>query len=232
MWRVFNISDEREIIEQLKVYYYTTLSSYEIREIVGISTQKYNKLLKTVKKELGVNENDYRTPRVHNKYHDGCYMIINTLANQVHSYYPTLNSALLKNSEINNPDFIVKKVTDDDMLEMIREEYNKECSWDELQSKFKLPYNRLYGFIHSIKEELHLTKEYRVVNPHRYIYFYNRNGKVYIRKRLGNKNHFFGYYDNYDDAMKIRDYLESIGWDYDCWLCKRDYVKEKLLGHA
>lgn len=221
-----------EIIEQLKAYYYTTLSSWEIRDIIGISTTTYNRLLKKVKKELGLDENSYRTPRVHNKYHDGCYMIINTLKMQVHSYHPTLQQALIKNSEINNQDYVVKQVTDKDILEMIKQEYDTDYSWDELQSKFKLPYNRLYGFIHSIKEESYSTKEYRVVNPHRYIYSYNVNGKVYIRKRIGKKNHFFGYYDNYDDAMKIRDYLESIGWDYELWLNKKNYIKEDILGHA
>lgn len=221
---------ERELVEQLKAYYYTTLSSYEIREIVGISTRTYNRLLKTVKKELGVDENSYRTPRVHNKYHNGCYMIINTLKIQVHSYHPTLQQALLKNSEINNPDYVVKKVTDEDILEMIKQEYDKDYSWDQLQSKFKLPYNRLYEFIHIIKEELNSTKDYRLANPHRYIYKYF--DKVYIRKRIGDKNHFFGYYNNYEDAMKIRDYLESIEWDYGCWLTNKNYIKEDLLGHA
>ena len=41
-----------------------------------------------------------------------------------------------------------------------------------------------------------------------------------------------GVYDNYDDAMKIRDYLESIGWDYELWLNKKNYIKEDILGHA
>ena len=184
--------DEREIIEKLKVYYYTTLSSYEIREIVGgISSTTYNKLLKTVKKELGIPEDEYRTPRVHNSYHNGCYAIINKWNHQVYSYYPTLELALLKNSENTNPDIIIMNLTDNDMLNLIREYYDQDCTWDELQSKFKLPYNRLYKFIHTIKEELKATKEYRLANPNHYIYPYKPNGKFYIRKKINNQCFLF-----------------------------------------
>lgn len=223
---------EREIIEQLKAYYYTTLSSYEIREIVGINTTTYNRLLKTVKKELGIDEKSYRTPRSYNNYHDGCYMIINRLNNNVHSYHPTLTIALIKNNEINHPDFIVKQVSDDDMLKLIREDYDKKSSWDSMQSKYKLPYNRLFDFIHRIKEELKVSKEYRLVNPHHYIYYYPPTQKVYIRKNVDGKKYFYGYYDTYEEAMKIRDYLESIDWDRSYWLANKDNIKENLLGHA
>ena len=222
--------EEKELIKQLKTYYYTTMSSYEIREILGINTTTYNHLLKKVKKELGISET-YRTPRKYNKYHDGCYMIINTLNDNVHGYYPTLESALLKNSEINNPDFIVKKITDSEMLNLIRKYYYEKYSWDQLQSKFKLPYHKLYNFIHTIKEESHLTKQYRINSPHRYIYPY-KNGKVFIRKRIDGKSVYFGYYKDYDEAVQIRDYLESIEWNHDLWLSNKDMVKERLLGHA
>lgn len=222
---------EEELIKQLKGYYYTTLSSYEIRERLGINTTTYNRLLKKVKKELGISDETYRTPRKFNKYHDGCYMIINTLNDNVQGYYPTLESALLKNSEINNPDFIVKKITDSEMIELIKKYYDEDYSWDKLQSKFKLPYHKLYNFIHTIKEELHLTKQYRINNPHRYIYLH-KNGRVFIRKRINGKASYFGYYKNYDEAIPIRNYLESIGWDYDLWLSNKDMVKESLLGHA
>ena len=39
-----------------------------------------------------------------------------------------------------------------------------------------------------------------------------KNGKYLIRKNINGKMRYFGYYDNIQDAIKVRDYFSENGW--------------------
>ena len=49
------------------------------------------------------------------------------------------------------------------------------------------------------------------MNPTRYIY-QNKKGLFYIMKTMYGERRYYGTYDNLDDAIRVRDYLESKKW--------------------
>lgn len=51
-----------------------------------------------------------------------------------------------------------------------------------------------------------------------------RGGKYAIRKHINGKMRYFGYYDNIEDAIKVRNYLYENGWYWQ----RINAIREKL----
>lgn len=51
----------------------------------------------------------------------------------------------------------------------------------------------------------------KVLNPSRYIF--QRNNTFAVRKSVNGKTKIFGTYNSLDDACKVRDELERVGWN-------------------
>lgn len=205
--------------EEIKKYFFTNMISTEIMDKIGISYNEYNNLLKDVKKELDLPECYRRNPRKYGQYHKGCYMILDKNNNLV-DYYPTREIAIENKAD----DCYVLKADDIELLNLLEDDFDKDISFDELMVKYKLPYHKILELIKKMKNRKGLaSNQNRVTNKYHHIYKYPPD-RLVIKKYMDGKLMTFGYYDNYDDAVKMRNYLEGINWNHSVWLANRNNV--------
>lgn len=217
--------DENEKKELLKKYFFTNMVTYELMDKIGITINEYNELIKEVKKELGLPANYRRTPKRYGKYHKGCYMIVKNDTDIV-GYYPTYRIADINNV---NDDKIVP-ATDEELLKILSVDYDKNLMFDDLRVKYQLPYPKLLSLIKQFKKENGLSlNQNRTRNKYHHIYRYPPTNKLTIKKYLDGKLVSFGYYDDYDVAVKVRDYLEKINWKRSVWMANRVNVLNQIL---
>lgn len=214
-------------INKIKNYFFTNMTGTDIMNELGISYNEYSVLIKEAKKELGLPSSYRRTPSKYGRYHEGAYMVYNKLSNEIMGYYPTEEIAM-DNNFYN--DCVVVEANDDKLLEIIEKDFDGDLTFDDLLIKYKLPYHKLLGLMRILKKRFGLPdKQNRSANKYHHIYKYPPTGKVTIKKLIDGKMKSYGYYDNYDDALKVRKYLESIDWNYDFWFENKDEIIGELL---
>ena len=121
--------------------------------------------------------------------------------------------------------YIVEQATDDNLVKLIKEEYwDKKSNWEKIIQKCKLPYHKFYYLLNLIKDEN--GKLDNAVRDKRFIYKYTPTQKFVIKKYINGKYVSFGYYDDEETAVKVRDYLEKINWDINVW----EYNKNSVVG--
>ena len=216
---------------ELKKLFYTNLTSYEIQEFLNLSQNEYNKLLAEVKIELGLPTSYRRLPSKLTQYDEDKYYVAERLPNgdfEVMSYAPTLeyaeNTLEYYKSEMGDKYFI-KQATEEHMLKSIEEDYFKnEKSWTNIMIQYKLGYHTFYKLLNKIKAKKGVSGT-RTGKNTRYIYPFAHYWK--IRKNVNGKQIDYGLFHDLDTAIKIRDYLESINWDYNDWnMHKKEIVEE------
>lgn len=207
--------------EDLKKLFYSDLTELEIKEVLNINHSEYKSLLLEVKQELGLPSSYRRKPKRYWKYNEESYYILKRTIDdfEVISYCPTEEIAKIKLDNMEqefNCDYIINKATDENLIELVKEEYlKKKSNWEQIISKLKLPYHKFYYLLNIIKEEN--GKKDNAVRDKRFIYKYTPTQKFVIKKYINGKYVNFGYYDDEESAFKIRDYLEEINWDINKW---------------
>lgn len=227
--------NSQEAKEKLKKLFYTDLTSYEIQEMLNISQNEYNLLLAQVKKELGLQTNYRRIPSKLTEYGEDKYYIAEKTEEddfEIISYAPTLDYAekTLKHYSDNNEDveYFIGQATEEHMLKSIEEDYfNKEKSWTQIMIKYKLSYHTFYKLLNKIKEKKGVEGT-RTGKNTRYIYHFSNSWK--IRKTVDGKQLDYGVFKDLDTAMKIRDYLENINWNYHYWTNNKKKIVEEITG--
>lgn len=214
------LASKEEKKEKIKKYFFTNMISTEIMAKVGLTYNEYNTLLKDVKKDLNLPDCYRRNPRKYGKYHKGCYMVLDTENNLV-DYFPTEEIAI-RNKDDGS---LVLKADDEELLNLLENDFDKNISFEELMVKYKLPYHKALDLIKKMKNRKGIsTNQNRVTNKYHHIYKYPPNNRLVIKKYIDGKMMNFGYYDDYDDALKMRDYLEEINWNHNIWLANRNNV--------
>jgi glutathione peroxidase-family protein len=82
--------------------------------------------------------------------------------------------------------------------------------------------------LNKVKERKGIIVGSRTGKGTRYIYPFANSWK--IRKSVNGVQKDYGLYDDLDTAIKIRDYLENIGWDYNKWLQDKKEIVEDITG--
>ena len=217
---------------ELKKLFYTDLSSYEIQELLQISQNEYNKLLARVKKELGLKTSYRRIPSKITEYGEDKYYIAHQTSNdfEVISYAPTIEYAedTLEYYKNHNPneDYFIGQATLENMLNFIEEDYfTKEKTWNSIMIKYKLGYHTFYKLLNQVKERKGMRGT-RTGKNTRYIYPFSNYWK--IRKTVDGKQLDYGIYKDLDTALKIRDYLENIDWNYTQWTNNKKQIVNEV----
>lgn len=214
---------------ELKRLFYSNLTSMEIQLKLNINNEEYKTLLQEVKEELGLPSNYRRTPHRYGKYVKNSYFIKKYLGSdefEIITYAPTHEDAedKLRLFDDGISIYSIEQATDEHMKKLIQHDYfTKKLHWNDILKKYQMPYHKFYDLLNQIKSERGLINA-RTVNENRYIYKYNRNGKYFIRKNIKGKRKGFGYYDNLDVAVKVRDKLEEMSWNLTLWQTQRDKI--------
>ena len=225
---------ENEKVEELKKLFYTELSSYEIQELLQITPTEYNKLLIQTKKSLGLKSSYRRIPSKLLEYKENKYYIAHKTDDdfEIISYTPTMMIAeeTLNYYKETNPleTYYIKQATKEHMLDLIEDAYfNKEQTWSTIMIKLKLSYSTFYELLNLVKKKKG-TLGTRTGKRLRYIYPASNVWK--IMKNVDGEQLNFGYYTNIEDAIRIRDYLEKINWNYTVWNNHKIEIVEELTG--
>ena len=220
--------------EDFKKLFYSNLTEAEIKELLNLNYKEYRELLLEVKKELGLPSNYRRKPKRYWKYTDDSYYILKKDVEgnfEILCYCPTQEIAEVK---LNNMDleenciYEVNQATDDNLIKLIYEEYYiRNNNWEGIINKCKLPYHKFYALLSIIKNELGNDS---LNNPRskRFVYKYPPTKKFVVKKYMNGKYINFGYYDNEDTAIHVRNYLESINWNYNLW----EDNKSRIVGET
>lgn len=217
---------------ELKKLFYSNLTSLEIQLKLNIDNAEYKTLLQEVKEELGLPSNYRRTPHRYGKYVKNSYFIKKYVGSddfEIITYAPTYEDAETKLRLFDDgiSVYTIEQATDEHMKKLIQYDYfTKKLRWNDIIKKYQIPYHKFYDLLNQIKQEMGLINA-RTVNPKRYIYKYNRNGKYFIRKNIKGKRQGFGYYDDLDVAVKVRDKLEEMSWNLTRWQNERDIIIEE-----
>lgn len=216
-------SNKKQKKEEFKKLFYSTLTEAEIKEVLGINHGEYRELLREVKLELGLPTSYRRKPKRYWKYSEESFYILKRTGDdfEIISYCPTKEIAQIKldNLGLSADDYKcyeIGQATDENLLKLIKEEYlDRKNNWEGIMKKCKLPYHKFYYLLNLLKKEL--GREENTVRDKRFIYKYAPTQKFVIKKYVNGKYVIFGYYDDLDMAIKIRDYLETINWDMKLW---------------
>ena len=209
--------DEKK--EYIKKYFFSDKLSHELIEDLKLNYNEYNLLIREVKKELGLASSYRRNPKTFGKYHKGAYMVVKD--GMILGFYPTMEIAI----ENGDDDCDVVIASDDELLNIIEKDFDNNMSLDKLMIKYNLPYSKVLDLIKKMKNRKGMSSnQNRTNNKYHHIYRYPPNGKLTIKKFVDGKLISFGYYDNYDDALLMRDYLEKINWERNVWLANRKKI--------
>jgi len=221
--------------EEFKKLFYSNLTEFEIKQKLNLNYKEYRGLLNDVKKELGLPLSYRRTPKNYGSYTKDSYYILKRKNDEfeIISYCPTKQSAEHKlNKEMNlNDDCIyeIKQANDENLMELIYEEYCiKKNNWEGIIQKCKLPYHKFYYLLSIIKQNLQIT-HLNTYRDKRFIYKYRPTKKFVVKKYVNGKYVHFGYYDNEDTAIHVRNYLESINWNFSLWENNKSKVVGEIL---
>lgn len=227
---------EEDKKNELKKLFYSNLSSYEIQSRLSISQNEYNKLLSLVKQELGLPTNYKRIPSRMNEYSDGKYAIFYKHPQEddwkIVSYSQTEEYAenlieYYKEANHVDGDYWIEQATEEHMLDLIENDYfNNEQIWNNIMIKYKLSYHSFYKLLNKVKERKGLNGV-RTGSNMRYIYFSHNNWV--IRKSVDGVQKDYGIFKDLDTAIRIRDYLESINWNYETWKKNKDGLVEAII---
>ena len=215
------VMDKKQKKKEFKKLFYSTLNESEIKDVLGINYREYKELLLEVKTELGLPSSYRRQPKRYWKYSEESYYILKRMTDDVEiiSYCPTKEIAEIKLRNLDkdeDADYEIGQATDENLLKLVREEYcDRHNNWEGIMQKLKLPYHKFYYLLNLLKKQL--GKQGNSVQDKRFIYKYAPTQKFVIKKYINGKYVIFGYYDDLDMAVKIRDYLESINWDVKVW---------------
>lgn len=218
--------------DELKRLFYSNLTSTEIQSKLNINNDEYKTLLQEVKEELGLPSNYRRTPHRYGKYVKNSYFIKKYIGSddfEIITYAPTLEDAedKLRLFDDGISVYTIEQATDEHMKKLIKHDYfTRKLHWNDILKKYQIPYHKFYDLLNQIKTEMGLINS-RTANKNRYIYKYKRNGKYFIRKNIHGKRKGFGYYNDLDVAVKVRDKLEEISWNVTRWHNEREKIIEE-----
>lgn len=229
MWW-FELSSKKE---DLKKLFYSNLTELEIKNILNLNYKEYRSLLLEVKQELGLPSSYKRKPKRYWKYNEESYYILKRSVDdfEILFYCPTEEIAKIKLDNMEKDEdcvYIIKKATDENLINLIEDEYlNKKSNWEQIIRKCRIPYHKFYYLLNIIKNRN--GKRYNAMREKRFVYKHPPTQKFVIKKYINGKYVSFGYYDDEESAFKVRDYLEKINWDIDKWESNKYCVVGELL---
>lgn len=219
--------------EEFKKLFYSNLTEAEIKEVLNINYREYRQLLKEVKKELGLPSNYRRQPKRYWEYTEDSYYILKRDRNEdfeILCYCPTKELAEIKLSKLSLEEdctYEINKANDKNLMNLIYTEYYiNGNNWEGIIKKCKLPYHKFYDLLSIIKAESGNSNI--ILGNKRFIYEYSPTKKFVVKKYVHGKYVNFGYYDDVDIAIHVRNYLESINWNFNLW--KNN--KTRVVGEA
>lgn len=219
-------------LKLLKKLFFTKLTSEELKRALEITDDEYSVLLNRVKQELGLGEDYYRTPQQYGKYNPQAYFLELTTPDEIiiNGYYNDYNTALKLKKEFetgnNNYDNVrVIQATDKNMIQLLYQEYTGELDASSLMKKYQLPYQQYYRLLKKLKKTYDI-KESRITASSRYIYEYSN--AYQIKKKVGGTQYYFGSYDSFETAKRVRDYLENHDWNITEWESNKETILEEI----
>ena len=217
-------------LKLLKKLFFTRLTSEELKIVLEVTDDEYYNLLTKAKQELGLAENYYRTPQSYNQYNKKAYLIELTLDDEtiINGYYNDYDVALglKKEYETGNKYRIINiiQATDENMIKLLYKDYPNHDT-PSLMKKYQLPYQQYYRLLKKLKETYNIT-ESRTRADSRYIYKYD--DKYQLKKKVDKTQYYFGVYDNFETAKRVRDYLETHNWNIQEWEDNKETILEEI----
>ena len=212
----------------LKKLFYTNLTSKQLQGILDVGVNEFYKLLKITKRDLGLPEDYYRTPQSYDGYNRNSYLL--QLIHEdgyfdIDGYYPLKDTVMkLKETYEEEYDLVnVMKASDETMINLLHLDFYNNIDSNGLMEKYQLPYLQYYRLLNLVKETYNI-KESKAGSNTRYIYEYGN--QYQIKKQLDHVQHYFGTYNNYNDAEKVRNYLEKHQWSINWEESKEEILKE------
>lgn len=221
--------------EEFKKLFYSNLTSIDIQRKLDLNNNEYQELLQEVKQELGLPSSYRRKPHRYGKYEKDAYFIKKYDVDdfEIVAYAPTKEDAEVKLRLFDDGISLyeIDKATDEKMTELIRTDYfENNMIWSDILKKYQIPYHKFYELLGNLKESLGLPGT-RTGKTTRYVYKHKRNGKYLVKKTIHGKSFNFGYYNDLNVAVKVRDSLEDISWNVARWKNEKErIVKEAENG--
>ena len=209
------INDKEKLFRE---YFYSNLTASELKSLLNLNYKEYKELSDRTKKYFNLPSSYRRQPHKYFKYEKDSYYIlmINNTDFQILDYYPR---KILAEKELGNIDedmdyiYCIEKATDDNLIHLIEFGYlTLGWNWELLLAKTKLPYSKFYKLLNTVKK----LNNCNINRSDRYIYQLP-NGEYRVSRTFEGKQSSFGVYENKEFAIRVRDYLESIGWDKELW---------------
>ena len=213
--------------------FYSRMTESEIKKELGLTHSEYHLLLNKTKKLLGLSPGYRRKPQLYDKYtkYSSYVLEINYVDDtyKILAYRPCFSLAkeVLENDVDINPfcEYCVEEASDENLVRLIHHEFLvKNHNWEDIMNNLKLPYQKFYNLLNKLKKNEHINSKSN--KESRFVYYYAPTNKYVIKKRINGKQKCFGYYNNKETAIKVRDYLESVDWDLDLF----ENIKTKIKG--
>lgn len=218
-------------VEVLKKLFFTQLSSAELKNILEVDDTEYNKLLTVVKQELGLRSTYNRRPERFGKYDMDAYFLqlLTPDGFSINGYYNTIDDALKLKDELSTSnkytEIRVLKATDENLIKLLYADYYSDLNSPELREKYGLPYHKYYKLLEKLRKKYNISHA-RTNNPHRFIY--RSHEDYYIVKQTGGQHNYYGRYEDYESAKKVRDYMEEHDWNHKHWRKNKIEILQKL----
>ena len=214
---------------EFKKLFYSNLTESELKKEMGLTTTEYRELYAWVKESDNLPKSYRRKPSRYSSYNQYSFYICRhdliTDEYIIIAYRLDEESALNELSNIISMDteeYIVEQATDENLKKLIKHEYyDNHKNWESIMDCLQLPYHKFYYLLNEIKNEVNDNTNSNRVN--RFIYRHNPSKRFIIKKIINGHPSYFGSYKNFDDAIKVRDFLESVNWNDDAY---RKYISK------
>lgn len=215
----------------LKKLFFTKLTSEELKTVLEVDDTEFYNLLNSVKEELGLGKDYYRTPQSYDKYNPHAYFIELKKSDGeviINGYYNNYDTALELKKEYetgnNYQDVELIQANDENMIRLLYHDYDQLDS-SSLMKKYQLPYQQYYRLLKKLKKTYNI-KETRTTTSHRYIYEYQN--LFQIKKKVDKTQYYFGSYNSFETAKKVRDYLENHDWNIHEWEENKKVILDEI----
>lgn len=218
---------------EFRKLFYSNLTESEIKAELGLTTMEYRDLYKWVKETDDLPKGYRRRPSRYSSYNQYSYYICkyDKIMDEytILSYCRSQEDAEKELREIvfnEDYEYFIEQATDKNLKRLIEHEYYvNNHNWEYMMLAFKLPYHKFYGLLNSLKVEYNDNTNTNRAN--RFIYNHKPSKSFVIKKIVHGHPCYYGSYKDLNEAIRVRDYLETVNWDNDAY---HKYVAKKMIG--
>ena len=208
---------------EFKKLFYSNLTESEIKQELGLTTMEYRDLYAWVKTSDNLPKNYRRRPTRYGSYNQYSFYLCrhNLLDDEyfIISYSRSKEDAEKELHKIpynKDYEYLVEQATDENLKRIIEHEYYvKNHNWEYLLWSLQLPYHKFYELLNCLKDEYNDNANSNRVN--RFIYKHKPSRTFVVKKIIHGHPRYFGSYKELEEAIRVRDYMESVDWDTDAY---------------